>query len=443
MSAHELQSFNEVSTQDGQNEEREVSHMHQQQLGPVDGGLVAWRVLLVAFVFEAILWELPKFSGSPYITYIGSIATGIVYLGSPLMAPLVKRYPFYQRYMVWVGWMICLASLVAGSFADSLGSLIITQGVMYGGRFCSTLTKHENIANSSQVGYLIIFYPIVSIVNEWWVTRRGFAWGIMIGASGASGIAYPFINEVLLHKYGYKNTLRIMAVATVILTGPLLPFIKGRLPASHSAALVKTDWSFVRQPLFWLYILSTITQSLGFYLPTLYLPSYASAIGLSSKIGATLVALMSVASVIGQFTYGHLSDGRLSLSILLVSTTLVPAVFTLTLWGFAKSLAPLIVFVFIYGFFAYAYLAMRVRMGSAVAPEQDNAMVMFCTFSFAQGIGNVLAGPISGALLNSTVDTDDYGYTRYKALIIFTGATMVASTMCVGVSCFTPIKYKA
>jgi hypothetical protein len=87
-------------------------------------------------VFQEYYSDLPEFSDSTSITYIGSIATGIVYLGAPLMAPLVKLYPVYQRYMVWLGWAICVAALVAGSFADTIQSLIMTQGVMYGGKFC-------------------------------------------------------------------------------------------------------------------------------------------------------------------------------------------------------------------------------------------------------------------------------------------------------------------
>ena len=86
-------------------------------------------------VFQEYYSDLSEFSESTSITYIGSIATGIVYLGAPLMAPLVKLYPVYQRYMVWLGWAICVAALVAGSFADTIESLIMTQGVMYGGQF--------------------------------------------------------------------------------------------------------------------------------------------------------------------------------------------------------------------------------------------------------------------------------------------------------------------
>lgn len=451
--SHEMESLNiRVAEQD--------EHEPQpSRLPPVDGGIQAWAILLSAFTFEAILWgfplsfgifqeyysTLPQFENNKHITYIGSIATGICYMGAPLMAPLVKRFPGWQKVMVRVGWVICLGALVAGSFAESIGGLIVTQGVMYGSEYPSHSLAGVRALVANQyrtAGYLIIFYPVVSMVNEWWVARRGLAWGILLGSSGASGVAYPFINEALLHKYGYKTTLRAMAVATILMTGPLLPCMKGRLPPSQSSHLAKTDWTFIRKPIFWLYICSTVSQSLGFYLPSLYLPSYAASMGLSSRSGAMLIALMNVSSVFGQFTYGYLSDGRFALNALLLSTMLVSTIVALTLWGMAKSLAVLVMFALIYGFFAYAYLAMRVRMGTAVAAEQSDAMTMFCLFSFAQGIGNVLAGPVSGALLLSDVDEHAYGYVRYRILVIFTGATMFASAAFIGLSYLVPSKIK-
>jgi hypothetical protein len=155
-SSHELQTLENTfaTSDDGVHGEH---NSPDQTLPPVDGGLQAWRVLLAAFMFEAILWgfplsfgifqeyytSLPEFEGSPFITYIGSIATGIVYMGAPLMAPLVKRFPIYQRHMVVAGWIICLGGMVAGSFADTIAALIVTQGVMYGGKFnSSTTTQH-------------------------------------------------------------------------------------------------------------------------------------------------------------------------------------------------------------------------------------------------------------------------------------------------------------
>jgi len=43
----------EDSVQDTESREQDVT---DNRLKPVDGGLAAWRVLLAAFMFEAILW---------------------------------------------------------------------------------------------------------------------------------------------------------------------------------------------------------------------------------------------------------------------------------------------------------------------------------------------------------------------------------------------------
>jgi hypothetical protein len=63
--------------------------------------------------------------------------------------------------MIWIGWPICISGLVAGSFATTLPLLILTQGGLYG------------------FGFVVFYYPIISMVNEWWVVRRGFACGII------------------------------------------------------------------------------------------------------------------------------------------------------------------------------------------------------------------------------------------------------------------------
>lgn len=45
----------------------------------------------------------------------------------------------------------------------------------------------------STVGFALFYSPIISMVNEWWVTQRGLAFGIITSASGFSLVAMPFI----------------------------------------------------------------------------------------------------------------------------------------------------------------------------------------------------------------------------------------------------------
>ncbi|RDW67845.1 hypothetical protein BP6252_09241 [Coleophoma cylindrospora] len=402
--------------------------VQSQSLEPTDGGRSAWRLLFCTFMFEALLWGFPLSFGvfqdyyakldalkdSPYLTIIGTTATGIPFLSGPLMTPLVRRHAKYQRHMVYLGWTMCILGLVAGSFADTLPTLIVTQGIMYG------------------VGFALFYSPIISMVNEWWVLRRGLAFGIITSASGFSLVAMPFIVDKLLNKYGYKLTLRAMAVSLAILTGPLLPLFKGRLPVSESSVSQKTDWSFVKKPIFWFYCAANVTQGLGFFFPSLYLPSYATSIGLSSTQGALLLALLGLSQVFGQLAFGYLSDGRLPVNVLAMASGLIAAAAAFILWGLARSLGPLIAFTLIYGFFGYGFAALRARLGLAVSGEPAAALAVFSIFCAGQGVGNVMAGPVSAGLLSNVIRVGSYGASKYRTMVIFTGASLVVSALCVG-----------
>lgn len=308
---------------------------------------------------------------------------------------------------------ICILALVAGSFASTLETLILTQGVAYG------------------VGFLIFYYPILNMVNEYWVSRRGMAYGLLCSATGVSGAVMPFIIGKLLNQYGYRITLRAVAVVLFILTGPLIPFLKGRLPASrHTAsATANSDWSFLRTPLFWVYSVSNIAQGLGYFFPSLYLPSYARSIGLSSTEGALLLALMSVAQVAGQFTFGFLSDKKVSVNLLVTLSSVSAALAAFTLWGFAHSIAPLVAFALIYGFFGAGYVAMWARMSTSVSTDPTATSMIFGLFCFGKGIGNVAAGSLGGNLILQGVELENYGLVKYMAVVIFTGGCMALSAL--------------
>jgi MFS family permease len=363
-------------------------------------------------VFEEYYSTIPEFKdSSSKIALIGTLAQGLSYLGGPFSASVAKRFPRYQRQQIWAGWPLCILGLVCGSFTTTVNGLILTQGIMYG------------------VGFVTLYYPIISMVDEWWVARKGMAFGIIASAAGASGTVMPLIINALLKKYGYKTTLRAISVAMVILTGPLIFALKGRLTHSERSTMTRTNWSFVGKPLFWVYCSSTLIQGLGFFFPAVYLPSYAADIGLSSTQGALILAVMAVAQVLGQFVFGYLSDKHLPVSSLATICSFMAMIATFGLWGMAKSLGLLLTFSIIFGFFAYGFATMRVGMGRAVSDDPSGVVATFAILVFLQGVGNVLVGPISAGLLEKTVRIDAYGINMYKSLVIFTGASMSLSVV--------------
>jgi MFS family permease len=161
-------------------------------------------------------------------------------------------------------------------------------------------------------------------------------------------------------------------------------------------------------------------MEIGFFFPSLYLPSYASSVGLGATNGALLLRLVRVSQVAGQFMSGFLSDKKISLDALLAASFSVAAIAASSLWGLGRSFPPLIFFVLLYGFFGAGYTALWARMVTAVSEEPSASQAMFGLFCCGKGIGHILAGPIRASLLGRRSDGGEYGYGMYKAVVHFT-----------------------
>ncbi len=158
---------------------------------------------------------MPEFKASSRIALIGTIAQGLTYLGAPISASDTKRFPKYQRQQIWVGWPLYVLGLIAGYFTSTIYGLILTQGLICG------------------IGFVTLYYPIISIVDKWWVALKGMAFGIIAITAGASGTIMPFVINSLLERHGYKTTLRATAAALIVITGPLIFALKARLTHSE------------------------------------------------------------------------------------------------------------------------------------------------------------------------------------------------------------------
>lgn len=285
------------------------------------------------------------------------------------------------------------------------------------------------------LGFVIFYYPILSMVNDFWIARRGMAYGLIASAAGVSGTVMPFVFTAMLNKYGYPTTLRAVAVGLFVLTGPLIPLFKSRTPDADISVSPRTDWSFLRLRLFWVYCTSNIAQGFAYFFPGLYLPSFATSIGLSSKQGALLLALMSIFQVLGFMSFGYLSDKKLPLNVLILICTTVSTIAILILWGLAHSFGLLVLFAIVYGYFGAGYSAMWARMGTAVSGEPTAAFAVFGLFNLGKGIGNVLTGPIGGSLLGDVADKHSYGAMKFEGAVLFAGFCMLFSSLTIW-SCY-------
>lgn len=359
-------------------------------------------------MFQKYYAAHPDFEGDhDSVALIGTLATSFFFLGAPIVTPLAKRYQRWQREVIVVGWLICVVSLVAASFATSVRVLALTQGALYG------------------LGFTALYFPVLRMLNEWFITRRGLAYGVMFAGGGLSGTGYPFLLELLLSKYGFRTTLRAMAVLLFLVVLPILPFLRGRLPVSQQGAMRGLDMSFFRQPLFWLFTSANLAQALCYFVPGLILPTFASSLGLSGTSGALVLAAFNLATTFGQVAMGILSDRVSNVLLLVFVSSFVSALASFLIWGFAASLPALLVFALIYGWFAGGFVILWPKFGSILSEDPGPVYSMM---AFGKGIGNILTGPLSSPLMEGEI-RPGYGLNRYEPLILYLGSMMLVSSL--------------
>ena len=230
----------------------------------------------------------------------------------------------------------------------------------------------------------------------------------------------------------------------LLLIGPLLFFVRPRLPPprrthdnrnlQQQLRTISHGFSFLRTKEFLLLQISNTFQGLGYFIPLLYLPTYASTHNLPPSIQSLLLSLINLATIPGLLFLTSLSDHSISVYTLVLISALGSCLATFLLWGLASTHLPvLILFSLSYGFFGGGFTSVY----AATAKEVRNVMVsrrgdaglagadvgsIFGLLGVGRGIGNVIAGPLSEVLLKGDTGMGGYG-SGYGPLVVFTGAT--------------------
>lgn len=177
---------------------------------------------------------------------------GLMYLTAPLTFGLCRIFARWARWTPIVGLFVMSISLAASSFCGTVPQLIGFQGCLYA------------------LGGGIAYAPCILYLDEWFVRRKGLAYGIMWSGTGIAGVVLPLLFEALLRSLGYQNTLRLWAGVLFVITAPLAFFIKPRVPVSRNTAANKVrpfNFKFLLLPSFLVYQSFNILEATGFFLP--------------------------------------------------------------------------------------------------------------------------------------------------------------------------------
>lgn len=133
-----------------------------------------------------------------------TVVQGIMYLISPFTFALLTRWPRLRRWCGPMGLVLAAIGFLLSSFATKVWQLIVTQGVL------------------SALGCGLLFTPTTLYLDEWFVRRKGLAYGVMWAGKSMTGAGLPFAMEASLRRFGPATTLRAWSVITVRNSSPQL-----------------------------------------------------------------------------------------------------------------------------------------------------------------------------------------------------------------------------
>lgn len=332
-----------------------------------------------------------------------------MYCSGSILTPLISRYPHLITWGPRLGIVMCAGSLFLSSYATKAWQLFLSQGILY------------------SIGSSLAYYPGLVFLSEWWIERRGFAGGVMFTGASVFGLIYPPIMDWALGRYGMPVTFRGMSLAWLICVVPILPFYHGRLNQSTPAKKKKMRMmTYLSRPITWILLLSNFLQSLAYFVPIVYIPSFAKSIGHS---GGIYLGIFSGTSIFGQMVIGTLSD-YWDVSWLIGITSVASAASILGLWRFCNGILMLASFTTVYGITAGGYSCLWQRFGNLIDPEDSSPANLMVIFVTCRGIANIATGPIAGTLLSSASSETD----GYHILMYYSGVLMLLSSF--GMVCY-------
>src|SRR6188768_3249964 len=110
-----------------------------------------------------------------------------MYTATPLVLVVCRFRPSWARWFTLGGMLSAALVMALSSFSTTAGELIATQGVLFGLAGC------------------VAYCPSIPYIDEWFVRRKGMAYGIMWSAAAFGGVVLPLLLEALLVQFGFQT----------------------------------------------------------------------------------------------------------------------------------------------------------------------------------------------------------------------------------------------
>ncbi|KAI0048032.1 MFS general substrate transporter [Auriscalpium vulgare] len=384
----------------------------------VHGGVRAWMTLLGAWLAVASTFGYTNSFGIYQDFYTRShaaSATRISWIGSTQLFLLIamglpagKLHDLgHFRVVVGAGSLLFTFSLFMVSLAhpDKYYQLFLSQGIGMG------------------IGAGLVYIPVLAVQSDHWGPRRTLAMGFASSGLPAGGMFFPImLNQLLQNGVSYAWSVRASAflalgmllAANMLMTSyPRPPPTKSQQqPAGMKELLTDAPYMFVA--------IGGLFMNWGIYFPYWYLQLYTILHGMDSTFAFYSLTILNGAAIPGRILPNLLAQRYGQMNVFTASAFLC----AILAWAFfgAKSVAGVVVFSVIYGFFVGAWFSLLSPVLSNMSKsEQELGVRMGLAFALSS-VSALTGTPIDGKLLGSTFQWSKP--IAFSAVMITTGAIL-------------------
>ncbi|KAJ3808529.1 MFS general substrate transporter [Lentinula aff. lateritia] len=352
----------------------------------VEGGFKAWCTLfkalsiLVFFAITAVFGYQNAFGvyQDIYVRSNAASAQAVSWIGSTQLALMLLDFGYF-KIMTVMGSAIYVFSIFMVSIAhtDKYYQLFLSQGLTAG------------------IGAGLVYVPVMAVQTHYWRRLRPVAMGIVITGSSVEGIIFPImLNRLITNpRVGFAWGVRasafvclgLLIIANVLMTANPP---KTRKPDPPKLTVLFTDTAYIFG------ILGTLAILNGSSIPGRIIPNI-----LSQKFGV----------------FNTLAFCTLACSILIFA-----------LLGVDKSVAALVIFAILYGFFSGGFISLLAPVIASLARDESEMGIRLGLAYFIGSFGILAGNPIAGALLGET-----FPWWRpivFSAVMILVGLALVLTS---------------
>ncbi|KAI4204044.1 MAG: hypothetical protein LQ350_001437 [Teloschistes chrysophthalmus] len=259
--------------------------------------------------------------------FVGGLSISLALVLSPVATLTTRLYG--TNVTLLIGVFFETLSLIGASFARQIWHLFLSQGICFG------------------LGLGFLFVGSVGVVPQWFTTKRSFANGIATAGSGIGGLMYSLATEAMIQSFGIGWAFRILGIVAFTVNIVCALLMKDR-NKKIGATQLAFDYRLFKRLEYLLTLGWGFFSMLGYTVLLFSLPSYAISVGLNSRQGSIVGALLNLGQGLGRPLVGIFSDsaGRINIAGAL---TFIAGFLSLVVWIFAKSFGVLIFFAIIVG----------------------------------------------------------------------------------------------